>query len=397
MSTETSNNQENIPMDSATEMFFESLNDGVKTGESPADKPDGDGSGDDKANAQAASTNTNDSPVETPSGENTNTDNQNTNQPSFDINKYLEESSEGLFKTEEDFKSALSKIKEHDTLTQQVQVLQSEKETIFANDYIKKLNSLHKEGRSPEQIASFEKLSKLDLDKLDPKEALIQDKVLNDGVTRAIAERIVAKQYGLDKLSIDDDTLTEEEIQANKEELETAQELMRIAAKPVVENLRKELDGLTNFESPEQRALDEAARKKSYEKALEPFTQKLAESFPKEIRLEVEEGVVLTYPLPEGFADSVKQEALGFFNHPDMQVNEESVNEFVTIKKALALYSKQEEILKHSYNQGKAQGVKEKAAEFENLGGIRNPDADVHNGGQSVEDSLMAIANGKQN
>src|SRR5690606_1518171 len=133
------------------------------------------------------------------------------------------------------------------------------------------------------------------------------------------------------------DTLTEEEIAANKAELATVQAIRSNDAKPIVEDLSKQLDGLSNSVSPEQKALDEAARKKSYEKPLEPFADQLVKDFPTKVALSPEEGVELTYSMPEDFTATIKDEAKEYFNHPDMQVNAETVQEFVTLKKALYL------------------------------------------------------------
>lgn len=399
MATEETAQQETAPMDSALQSFYDFIPESEKGGESPAapaeeSKPDSvtpEAQGDTTAEA--------DKPAEEqkPAADTTAPDggeqgDKGAGAPAFDLNKYFEESSEGLVKTEDDFKASITKIKDYDTLAEKVKVLEAEKETIFANDFIKKLNALHKEGRSQEQIDSFVSLSRLDLTKIDPKEALVQNEILNNGHTRAIAERIVSKKYGLDKLSIDDDTLTDEEIAANKAELETVQAIMSNDAKPIVDDLKKQLDGLSNSVSPEQKALDEAARKKSYEKALEPFADQLVKDFPTKLALSPEEGVELTYDMPEDFTATIKDEAKEYFNHPDMQVNAETVQEFVTLKKALYLYSKQKEIITHFYEQGKALGVKEATAKFENAGGVSQPDADVEVTADNIDETLMAIA-----
>ena len=386
MSTDNSTEKEKAPIDPSMESFLNFLPKTEGTGGSPetpseqeeVEQPDGsaqpEGGNDPKEGSGVS-------------------DEKTEKTESFDINKYFEESSEGLIKGEEGFKESLSKIKEYDELARKVQALESERETIFANDYVKKLNNLVKSGSSQEQIESFMNLSKMDLDKLDAKEALIQNEILNKGRTRALAERIVSKTYGLDALSTDDDTLTEEEIKERKDELEIVQARMQDDAKPVLDGFKKELEGLSEIESPEQKKLDEAARRKSYEQALEPFAQKLSESFPKNMSLPIgENGAEVSYDLPEGFAESAKKEALEFFNHPDMEVNEETVNEFVTIKKALFVYEKMKDITTKFYEQGKADGTKEATSKFENPHGVSNPDADFDGNAVDLESTLMGIA-----
>lgn len=386
MSTENTNTKESVPIDASMEKLLDFLPQKKETGGSSESTTGEEKDQEPEASAQAEE-------KEGSEGDQSGEENKPDKSESFDINKYFEESSEGVIKGEEDFKASLSKIKGFDELSQKVQALESERETVFANDYVKKLNNLVKSGSSQEQIESFMNLSKMDLDKLDAREALIQNEILNKGRTRALAERIVSKTYGLDALSTDDDTLTPEEIQERKDELEIVQARMQDEANPVVEGFKKELEGLSEIESPEQKKLDEAAKRKSYEKALEPFATKLAESFPTKIALPTgEEGVEISYDLPEDFAASAKQEAIEFFNHPDMEVNEKSVNEFVTTKKALFVYDKLKDITEKFYEQGKAVGVKEASAKYENPHGLENSDVDTDVTIDNLESTLMGIA-----
>lgn len=398
MATQETTNENVAPMDSAMEKFLEFLPESEKSGESPDNTGDGNEPVKPDASAQAEggtddkSVNTDDTPPADPKDDNNGEAPADT--PSFDLAKYFEESSGGLLKSEEDFKGAISKIKEFDDLQKQVEILKAEKENIFANDFVKTLNNLHREGKSQEQIDSFIALSKVDLSKISGKEALIQDQILNHGHTRVIAERIVSRKYGLDKLSFDEEFLTAEEIQANRDEEETILSIMENDAKPVVEGLKKSLSDIQNSVSPEQKALEEAARKKAYEKALEPFADQLANDLPKKIELPLEGDLKLTYDLPEDFLASAKQEAIEYFNHPDMEVNSESVGDFVTMKKALYVYSKLKDIMTHSYEQGKAVGTKQAISEFENSGGVVKPDSNTETTVENIDEQLMAIARG---
>src|SRR5690606_33943128 len=230
---------------------------------------------------------------------------------------------------------------------------------------------------------------------MDTKEALVQDQMLNHGHTRAIAERIISKKYGLDKLSVDDELLSDQEKADNQAELETIQAIMKNDAKPVLESFQNELKGLVDSVSPEQKALEEAARKKSYEQALEPFTEQLAKEFPNKLNAPLEDGVELSYDLPEEFTASIKQEALEYFNHPDMVVNEQTVKEFTTLKKALFLYENKDEIFKSVYSQGKAIGEKNATDKFENRSGVENPAADAEVTVDNIDETLMSIARGQ--
>lgn len=388
---------ETKPLDPAMARFYESLPPEELNGESPSNNSGGE---------KQETTATTEAPAEAPvnngngegSGNNGSEENkgaENTNQNPFDVNKYLEESSGGLFKSEEDYKSSVSKIKDYEDLRQKYEALQSDYDNVFADDSIKKLNALKKAGKSDEQIASFTALSKMDLANIDPKEALIQHEVLNNGHPRALAERIVNRTYRLNDYPTEGDDLTPDEIQSNKEELETIHAEMKNVAKPIIAGFQKELEGYSNVDSPEQKALDEAARKKSYEKALEPFAQKLTDDFPKKISFSPAEGVDLSYDIPEDFIASVKEEAMSHFNHPDLEVNNDTVNDFLTLKKALYVYPRLKEMLTNSFEQGKALGEKTKASEFENSHGLTRPNANVEVTTDNIDDTLIAIAKGK--
>lgn len=384
MSTEN-NNTENVTLDSATQAFYDFIK--------PEENQEGGSSSEETSgvdNTQGAADPENKN-AETVNQEQT--DSKTDDQPQFDLNKYFEGSSEGLIKSEDEFKVAIGKIKEYDALQEKVKVLEAEKETIFADDYIKKLNNLRKAGYSNEQIDAFQNLSKLDIDKLDPKEALIQNEVLNKGRTRVLAERLVSDKYGLDSLSLDDDTLTEEEIQERKGKLELATARMEDDAKPILDGFKTELEGLTNIESPEQKALDEAAKRKSYEKALEPFVESLQKSFPEKIVLPTgEEGVEFSYDLPKEFLDSIKTEAKDYFNHPSMEVNKENVDFFVKLKKALFVYENLEDYSKKLWSQAETLGDQKATKRYENPHGLDKPNADVDVTQTDISSQLYNIA-----
>lgn len=311
------------------------------------------------------------------------------NKAEFNLSEFLEQSSEGFVKSEEDLKSALSKAKEYEVLQKQIEDLKAEKDNIFANETIKLENRLIKEGKTDEQIAEFKRLATMDIASLDPKEVLIQREIKN-GHTRAFAERVVEREYGLDKLSFDEEVLTEDELAKNKEELAFINEKMRIDADPLRKQMQEDFKDLTTEVSPSERALKEAAAKTAYKEKLEPFAVKLQNDFPKKISIGDDSTGVLSYDVPQNFIDSVKQNAVEFFM--DTEVNEESVGIFMKEMKKEFLWNNQAEILKHFKAQAEAETEKRVRAEFENPQGLpKNTEIPVVKT-QSVEDELMNIA-----
>lgn len=318
---------------------------------------------------------------------------ENTNPPSneaFDLNKYLEQSSDGLLKSEDDFKSGLNKIKEYETLQQQINDLKAEKESIFANKEIETLNRLHKEGKTDEQINEFMRLSKIDLDQVDSKEVLIQREIMN-GKTRALAEKFIERKYGLDKISLDEESLTTSEIEYNKSELDYANELMKADADPLRKELKSQLSELSSTESPSEKALKEAAAKQSYRTKLDPFVNQLASSFPKQLVVGDESTGQLTYDVPSDLLEKVKTQAYDYFM--DQEVSPESVQEFVTAQKAMWLYENQKEILESVKQQTEVATEKRVRAEYENPQGLPKPNAAPVVQEANINDQLMDIAN----
>lgn len=389
MSEQVNNDQIKQDTDPAVAMLMDSIN---PVEETPVQSAEGDAiEGDQKT--------TDDTPadvekVEPPAGETVDpiekTPVVDESKQPFDANKYLEQSSEGLFKSEDDYKSALVKVKEYDALQKENENLKAEKESIFANETIKTQNRLIKEGKTDEQISEFLKLSKVDIATLAPKEVLIQREITN-GHTRAIAEKLVERKYGLDKLSFNEEVLTEAELATNKEELELAEAIMKTDAEPVRKQMEEQFLSLKNEVSASEKALKEAASIKAYKTKLEPFAEKLQMDFPKKLVVGDDSTGLLSYDLPKDFIDSVKEDAIEFFL--DREVSPESVEEFVTAKKALWLYSNQKEILNHFKAQVEADTEKKVRAEFENPQGLPKPGAIPVVQNKSIDDQLMALAN----
>lgn len=312
----------------------------------------------------------------------------------FDINKYFEQSSEGLIKSEDDFKSALTKAKEYEALQKQIEDLKAEKEGIFANETIKTQNRLIKEGKSEEQVAEFLKLSKMDIATLDAKEVLIQREIKN-GHTRSTAEKLVAREYSLDKLSFDEDILTADELAKNKEELELIEAKMKNDARPVREEMQKEFESLKTEISPTEKALQEVAAKKAYREKLVPFAEKLQSDFPKKLVIGDDSTGVLSYDVPKEVIDSIKSDAVDYFENTE--VNAQNVEDFITVKKATWVYSNLKEILSHFTTQAEARGDKKARDEFHNPQGLPKPTETSMVEDVNISDELMHIAKGERN
>lgn len=312
-----------------------------------------------------------------------------TDKKEFDINQYFEQSSEGMIKNEEDFKSVVAKAKENEGLLKQIETLKAEKDTIFANETVKTLNRLHKEGKSEEQISEYMRLSKLDIASLEPKEVLIQREI-SKGYTRLSAERIVEREYGLDNLSIDEDYLTSEELAKNKEEREFISERMKVDSDSYRKQLQDEFKLLSTEENASEKAIREAAVEKAYRAKLVPFSEQIQADFPKRITIGDDETGVLSYDVSQEFLDGVKEAAIDYFI--DREVNPENVSDFMTEAKKSWLYNNQKEILTNFKAQVESATEKRVRAEFENQQGLPTPTSIPVVESTSVDDELMRLA-----
>lgn len=297
------------------------------------------------------------------------TSEQETQAPEFDVSKYLEEHSGGLLKSEEDLKSSVAKIQENDTLRSRIAELEAEKESIFANDEIKLLNDLSKQGKTEEQIEEFRKLRKLgDLSTLDAKEILVQD-LVSKGTSRSVAERLIEREYGLNSINLNEEELTDEELANNKEEHALVLEKMRLDADPIRKGIQDQIDAFSKPIDQTQQALAKVAAEKAYKQKLEPFAAKLAADFPSKVP--VIEGVEIDVT-PE-FKESVKSIALEHFL--DRDVNNENVAEFLNIQKAVFFAQNKEVIFKAVHDKGKEEGKAETEARFVNNNGLERQGA----------------------
>lgn len=287
----------------------------------------------------------------------------------FDVNKYLEESSGGLFKSEDDFKTSLSKIQEYDILKSRISELEVEKESIFANDEIKLLNDLHKQGKTSEQIEEFTKLRKLgDLSAVDAQEILVQD-YISKGNSRLVAEKLIERKYGLNSISLDADELTDEELAHNREEIELIKATMQMDAEPVRNELIEKVNSLSKPIDATQTALAKAASEKAYRDKLEPFVSKLMDDFPSKI--EITEGI--DFEVDQEFKDSAKSVAYEHFL--DNDVSQERVDSFISIQKAIFLAQNKDKIFKAIQDQTRTAVTEEVEAKYVNNNGLERAGA----------------------
>jgi len=194
--------------------------------------------------SQEAPSNTENNAViaETQSSEQTNSTNETQEATqeapkSIDYNAILEEISGGEIKDLDSFKGSIPKLKEYDTILKDKQDLEEKiKGTIVpANEYLKKLNELHQNGATADQIKSFQRLNELgDLDKLDPIDIKVH-KMVQEGWSEEMAKKAVAQEYPLS--NYDEET----------DEYKILNEKLRLSAEGDKRELKKSLVELSLY------------------------------------------------------------------------------------------------------------------------------------------------------
>lgn len=121
----------------------------------------------------------------------------------------------------------------------------------FANDFVRTLNQMQRDGKSPEQVRTFINLQELgDISKLSPIDAMIQARMLRDGRDPEVARAQIEKKYEItedmpemdrkvaEANMADDAKADYEYLQSQKKELATP---VQAAPAPVVQQLSREV------------------------------------------------------------------------------------------------------------------------------------------------------------
>lgn len=298
-----------------------------------------------------------------------------------DYNKFLEESSEGVFKSVDEFKSSLAKFKDYDTKVTEYESLKKEREELESkynsiDPFAKKYDELVKAGKTQDQIDSFVKINKLgDLSQLDPYQLKVEE-LVQEGYKRDVAERKITRDFGLN-IEIEGDHLSEEEIEHNKALLEDKKEELRISSQSSLAKLEELKVKLSNTQNDDanNRVLAEQAQIKEYNEKLKPLTAKIASQYNGLGQLNVNGGEgdkakVMNFEVEPEFKAYAEQKLYEYFQDGKTPVNDETVAEAKVYLDAQWLYQNKEKFAQINYNQGVADTKTAVVDEFENKSGI---------------------------
>lgn len=220
----------------------------------------------------------------------------------FNTSKWLEEKTGGKIKAEEDLLNFVNKYGEVDITSLQEKAQKAEelearyKEVEPANDFVKELNKLLKNGASQEQVLEFYQLSQVDLNTLSPKEAEI---------LRLQKEKGLSKEDAIFKVErlLDTDRLEEETVRLNEIELKTR-------FKENVEYLKQYRKELSVTEAQRQ-AQEREATKQQYlqnvESVVPALSKELTSLSVSDISGDKDNPIPFEYVLPDDFKREANQ------------------------------------------------------------------------------------------
>lgn len=296
-----------------------------------------------------------------------------TQQP--DYNKFLEESSGGLFKSVDDFKASLPKIQGYDAIEQQRADYENKYNGL--SPFAKKYDEMVKSGKTKEALDSFVKINQLgELSDLDPFQMKVEA-LVQDGYARSTAERKVTKQFGLD-VEIEGEHLSPEEIEINKQILADNKEDLKISALkddlPKLQGIKAQLEDTKDLEA-KNKTLAEAAQIKEYQEKLKPVTTKIAQEYTGIGRINVNGGegdkaVFMDFNADDEYKQQVQDKLFDYFKDGSVPVNEQTVTEAKEYLDAVYFARNKEKLFRSAYNQGVADAKESATQEFENKSGL---------------------------
>ncbi len=300
-----------------------------------------------------------------------------------DYNKFLEESSGGLFKSVDDFKNSLDKVKNYDTVATEKDTIAQERDTYkakaetdpFANDLVRQFNDLVKKGGNEHQIDTFLKINKLgDLNAVDPFELRVSRMVLVDGVSRATAERIVTKEYNLN-VDLDDETLSDQERAELQTQLEDSKEMLKLASKDdlsKLEQYKAKISEPVSIPDPKAEALKQQAMAVEHEKIVKTALPKIVEGIKGIGDVSFGDDGKLNFDFSEDYAKTIPGKVETYLNHSVEPITPEKIKEAQDYILADYKVSHFEAAIKAAFEHGLNTGIERHANETHNPGGLHN-------------------------
>jgi vacuolar-type H+-ATPase subunit I/STV1 len=197
--------------------------------------------------------------------------------PSIDLYQNLAEISEGLVKSEDDFKSIFQQAKKVTDLENQYESLAKERDALknsnpYANEYVQKLNDLYQSGADATKINLFNRINQLgDLSQLSSNDAVKWQLMEKHSLTEQEAETKIRNTY-----KNDEDLYSEDEIAAANIDLKIQGDEAKTYLKGLQASFESKVAVAEEKETPEQIA----QKTLQYETQLNPITKAIEQELP---------------------------------------------------------------------------------------------------------------------
>lgn len=245
-----------------------------------------------------------------------------------DVNKIIAELSGGQFTDVENFKQALPKFNQFDTISTEKETLSKAKteleqklqEQAFANDYVKTLNDLVKSGATADQLKSFQAINNIgDINELSPIDAKVAKLVLIDGYRESVARKMVTNEFQV------------EDYEEGSDEREIIQEKLRVSSeadKQFLSKYKADLSAIDNSAKENQR-LQELAAVEQHKQLVNTHVPQIANSVQGmgELSFKPKDGdeVKIKFDYPEDFKATIGERLTNFFMDGTTPVTQENV------------------------------------------------------------------------
>lgn len=247
-------------------------------------------------------------------------------------------------------------------------------ENPFANDFVKELNQMTRDGKSPEQIKAFISLQDLgDISKLSAIDAMIEAKVLRDGRDRDLARRQIEKRYGL----------TEGMDELDRQVIEADMEDDAKADRAYLAEQKKEL--ATPLAPPAPAAAQQVLSADVIRQQVAPVKERIREQFKSlgEINLtgkmdatdktkNASDAMLFDLQIPASFRDKIPDAVEDFFLQSGMPVTKENLHEALKIVNYNLFNEHGVELIQACCNETATRVEKAIRAEYENKGGVKH-------------------------
>lgn len=276
----------------------------------------------------------------------------------FDWGK-LAETSGGLVKDEESFKTILSKVGSVDEMSAKLNQLESN-QFKPANTFVEKLNKMVLDGANQDSVYAFMKLNQVgDLNTMDPREVLVSKEMLLNGASREVAEFAVDTAYdstGLEEGSIEQKALLHKQ---------------SVDSKTAIKELEGYRAELTHVSNPEKEAAEQArlqsisdeTNRMSFVKQEAP---KIATAFNGKLSIKTGEDSVFEHSYIDSFKNSIETTFVEFFDKTKLPLTDENLVKFANFAEQKYFNENKEAIYKDMKNKLESSIREEFASKYEN-------------------------------